>query len=414
MVLLSCKESPNEFTLGKKYIESQSSLSLIDTFSVDISTVIMDSLATSSTGRILVGNYTDDTFGKVECRSFFQIGKPDSVYFSVVKDDDIYDSLSLVIEYDNYFFGDTTKSQKIAVHQLTENLKYNDNYYISNRRTFNYNPQPIGSIIYSPRPNNPVDTLVIKIDDEVGRDLFMKLKNHSDILLDEETFINYFHGLLLVPGESYNGSIIGFKASSAKLILHTTRNEISDEEFDYEFLADTTLQFNNVSHDFSSSKLNGLVEQKNKLSSIKSGGLSFLQGAVGLAIRVDFPSLEDILLRERGTITKAQLSIQPMKDSYKDFALPFELDIYISDKSNEMVGTLSYPVSTLKVDELYHEETAYTFDITDYITGELSDSYVEPGNGLLILLPDDDLYSTLKRLVIEAKNSKLKIYYLSY
>ena len=414
LLFKACDENPATFTLGEKYIESQTDLTLIDTFSVSLSTVILDTVITSGTGGMLIGDYRDDIFGKITSHSYFQMGIPDSFD---VKDDDIYDSLVLVIGYNKYSFGDTTRSQKILVHQLTENIEPDIDDNITRTTSFNYNSDPIGSIIYTPEPNSSIDTLAIKISDDIGLDLFTKLKDESDILTDNERFINYFHGLVLVADDAYEGAIIGFNATEndVRLILYSSRGALATEQINHEFkLEDIAKQFNNITHDFASTRLNTLVEQRNELSSIKSAGLSFLQGGVGLALRVDFPSLSEILLHERGKIMEAQLSISPSQNSYNDFDLPSELIIYESDKLNRMQGEVAS--STLTIDELYHEETAYFFDITDYLKYELADSYVDPEKGLLITLPSDDLQAKFHRLIIDAQNqnTKLKIYYLSY
>ncbi len=411
----TCQENPNDFTLGEEYVESQTDLNLIDTFSVSLSTVILDTVITSGTGRLLIGNYRDDIFGKVTSSSYFQIGMPDNA--DLIDNDDVYDSLRLVIRYNNYFYGDTTKSQKILVHQLTENIKLDENDVITSNTEFNYNPELVGSIIYSPRPNNSIDTLTIKISDGIGLDLFTKLKDGSEILTDDESFINYFHGLVLKADDSYEGSIIGFSVDDAKLILYTSRNGGSDEELNYEFLLeDSTRQFNNVKHDFTSTRLNSLTEQRSGISNTKTDGLSFLQGGIGLEIRVDFPSLQEILLRDRGKIVKAQLSIAPSNGSYNVFDLPSDLVVYDTDKQNRITASQFSFASTLNVDKLYNEQTAYLFDITEYLSYELSDSYVDPEKGFLILLQDSGLQETFERLIIDAKNrnTKLKIYYLSY
>ena len=410
----ACDKNPTKFTLGEEFIESQTDLTSIDTFSVNLSTVILDTVTTSGTGSMLIGSYRDDIFGKITSHSYFQIGIPDSFD---IEDDDIYDSLKLVISYNKYSFGDTTASQKIFVHQLTENIELDDDDIITSGTSFNYEPYPIGSIIYTPEPNSSIDTLAIKLDDEIGFDLFTKLKDDSDILTDNETFINYFHGLVLVADEAYEEAIIGFKANEndVKLILYTSRGTSTTDKIYYEFgLEDITKQFNNITHDFTSTQLNPLVEQRNELSSTKTGGLSFLQGGIGLAIRVDFPSFQEILLRDRGIIVKAELSISPLQNSYSDFDLPSELMVYESDKINRVLNAVT--TSTLTIDELYNEETAYYFDITEYLSEELADSYVDPEKGLLLTLPSIDQKSTFDRLIVEAQNqnTKLKIHYLSY
>jgi len=201
-----------------------------------------------------------------------------------------------------------------------------------------------------------------------------------------------------------------------KLVLYTSRYEETDvEEINYEFpLNNSVKQFNNIKHDFSSTQLNSLVEQRSEQSSDKTEGHSFLQGGVGLFVKVKFPTLPEIFLKERGTIMKAQLLLAPLKGSYDSFELPSNLILYKSDKLNQR--TYANGTSTLNVDELYHEETNYTFDITSYLTNEFADNYIDPGQGLLIMLPDDKHHKTLERLILDSKNqnTKLKIYYLSY
>ena len=420
--ITACDENPGEFTLGKEYIEYQTSVNLIDTFTVKLSTVIMDTLNTSGGSKILLGNYSDDVFGKIICNSYFQVSNPDSFG---MRDSDIYDSLTLVLRYNTYSFGDTTKSQKISVHQLTENIKLDDNSTISNITTFDYNPDPIGSIIYTPLPNNENDSLSIKIDDAIGLDLFTKLKNDSEVILDYGNFINYFHGIALLTDEAYEGSIIGFEAGEGdvELILHTSRqSSLSIIEIDYEFkLDDIDKQFNNIIHDFSSTGLKTLTEQRVALPINETGGLTFLQGGVGLATRIDFPSLSELLLYERGTILEARLEIAPFFSNLNTFDPPSELSLFECDKINRMEY---YTINTQSLtsgddtdsESLYDEESVYSFDLTSYLTDELSDSYIDPEKGLLLTLPSTTIANRFDRMIIDANSLriKLKIYYLSY
>jgi len=414
IIFCACEKNQGSFTLGEEYIESQSELNLIETFAVDLSTVILDTVVTTGTGTLLVGNYRDYVFGKISSRSFFQLGIPDTFN---VEADDVYDSLSLVLIYNDYFFGDTTRSQQLSVHRLTENIEAEDDYAITNATTFSYDPVPIGSIIYTPQPNSDMDTVSIKISDDIGRDLFTKLKEDSDILTDNERFIDFFHGLVLMADETYEGAIIGFK-SDVSLILYTRRTDLTTVKINHEFkLEDTNKQFNNITHDFSATQLNALVKQQTELANTVTGGMAFLQGGIGLVIRVDFPALEDLLMFDRGVILKAQLCLSPSPNSYNEFDLPSQLVIYEADQRNLMLDDLGgVAYSTLTVDEFYNEETMYFFDITNYLTNELADSYVDPDKGLFITLPLTDLKTTFDRLIIDAQNqnTKLKIYYLSY
>jgi hypothetical protein len=411
-----CSETPTESNVGEKFVNSHSSITMIDTFSVKVSTIILDSLCTSSSSSILVGNYSDNTFGKIKCSSYFTLANPDSAYLAEYLDGDTYDSLNLVIKYNKYSFGDTTKYQKYNVYRLTEKIRSNSDLYITNNSSFRYNPQAIGSICFKPYPHNSTDTLSIKISNTLGNDLWNKIKNGSEIIYSDEIFQNYFYGLVLVPDDSYEGAILGFKASSTRLILYTSRNEVSKETISYDFaLVDTINQSNYVKHDLSTSQVNSLAKQRDLVPSDKSNGLSFIQGGVGLAARIDFPSLNEILLKGRGTILKAELTISPLENSYKNFALPSQLYLYDIGKANQSTYSLQSS-SSLVEDDLYQENTIYTFDITSFITGEAADKYVDSNNGLLVTLVDSQMQATLNRLIINgrSKNMKLKIYYLSY
>jgi len=413
-----CKESSEEFILGEEYIESQTNLTLIDTFSVNLSTVILDDVVTSGTETLLIGSFSDDILGKITSHSYFQIGIPDSLDYYDTENDDVYDSLSLMLLYNKYSWGDTTKRQEISVHQLSEKIELNENNYLTSNTSFNYNPDPIGLIDYYPQPNSTMDTLFIKIDDAIGNGLFSLLKEDSDILSSDENFINYFPGLVLLANEMYKGSIVGFNATSddLKLILYTHRSVLNTGKINYGFsMENSEKQFNNIIHDFASTQLNPLTSQRDKLPNSQTDGLSFLQGGTGLVIRADFPSLQNLLLLDRGLVTKAELLISPLKNSYNNQTLPADLYVYESDKINRIITTGGNP-SVRSLDELYQENTSYSFDITEYLTDELSDSYIDPEKGLLITLSQTNESSSFYRLIVDAsrQKTKLKIYYLYY
>ncbi len=421
LLFSACDENPQQFKLGEEFIESQTQLNVIDSFSVKLSTVIYDTIVTSGTENLLVGNFRDDVFGEIKSNSYFQVGIPDSFD---VKNDDVYDSLNLVITYNNYFYGDTTKNQKIIVHQLTENIEQNDDFKITSQTTFNYNNSQIGSLTYTPKPNGNIDTLSIKLHNAIGNDLFSKLKNESDIYDSDENFINYFHGLVLTASDSYEGSIIGFKASAAsvKLVMYTSRSDINIETICYEFkLENLAKQFNNITFDFTSTQLQNLTEQNEELSSRDTGGLAFLHGGIGVALRVDFPSFSEFLFRERGTIVEAELSIAPRHGSYNEFDLPSGLLMYESGKRNrhdKLVFDSQGAIASSKLifDNQYNENTVYYFDVTKFLNDEIADSYVDPENGLIITLASGIIASKFNRFIADANDqkTKLKIYYLSY
>ncbi len=416
-ILSTCDENAENFTLGEEFIESQTDINLIDTFSVVLSTVILDKVETSGTENMLVGNYEDNLLGEIYCDSYFQIGTANSID---IEYGDSYDSLYLVLKYNGYFLGDTSQSQKISVYQLAENIVTEADEVLTNQSTFSYNPNPIGAVIFNPQTISDEDNVLIKIDDNIGLDLFSKINEESEIITNNELFIDYFHGLVLKADETNQKLVVGFNASKddVKLVLCTTRfGEYGDEEIRNEFtMGDSTKQFNHISYDLSSTLLKPLVEQRYELPTTNTNGRAFLQAGIGLLIRVDFPSLSNILMFQQGTIVKAELTVLSSNIDNKDRELNSSLLLYKSDKINRVQTSIA-SASKITTGESYEEEITYTFDITDYLKDELDDLYFAPEeSGLLITLSSNTLGSTLERLIIDNKSpkTKLKIYYLTY
>jgi len=113
--------------------------------------------------------------------------------------------------------------------------------------------------------------------------------------------------------------------------------------------------------------------------------------------------------------------VEPAKYSYDIFKLPEKLYIYDTDKENRINSVLTDDesnalVAHFELDEIFGEETSYTYDITNFINDELSDAYFDYDHGLLLGLEQEEFRSSLDRLLIEGKDPPLKLllYYLTY
>jgi hypothetical protein len=422
VLLLSCNKSSNLFTIGNDFIESETNVEVIDTFGVELSTVILDSVVTSGSNAMLIGCYTDTLFGKITCNSFFQLGLPASISLD---EDAFYDSVSLFIPYSGYYYGDTNQVLHIHVHQLTEDIEVYDDGYLYNNSAFSYSPNILGNIQLLPSPSDDDSVVIIKISDEIGFELFNLFVEKSTIISSEETFLDYFKGLVLLAGESTSQIITGFKSSEGdvKLRLYTHRYEQNIIESYYDFpLINTQNQFNQIKYDFQGSLFQYHTDNESKeIPSTVSGNKSFVQGYKKIMTRIAFPTLPDIMLNEYGKILKAELVFRPEKTSYSVFQLPRYVILYESDHLNRPVNYIydaegNIQVASLLIDDMYNEETSYTFDISDYIKNEMSDNYFDTEHALLISIYNETYQLNLDRIVVEAKNPapKLKVYYLTY
>ena len=157
-----------DFVVGSDYLSINNKVLLIDTLTVNVSTINFDSLVTSNQSRILIGNYTDPILGKVKSESYFEL-TPDTYnlgkfQFRYQTINYKFDSIAVILKYDRYYYGDTTKAQTINIHQLTQKVKPNaddSNFY--NNSSLSYNSNSIGTKTFYPKPIGK-DSINIPID----------------------------------------------------------------------------------------------------------------------------------------------------------------------------------------------------------------------------------------------------------
>ena len=419
IILIGSCTKTNEFTIGKNFVESQTRLQVIDTFSLDLSTVLLDSVVTSSKNIAFVGQYKDNIFGSINCNSYFDLAYES---FSELDEKAVYDSSAFILQYSNYNYGDTTSLMSISIHRLTENIVPYDKSYLFNTSSFHYEPQATGTVSFYPVPHSS-DTAVSIPVNSLGEELFNLIRVKDEKISTQEWFTDYLKGFVLTSGTTNNKALIGFKASSERLVMkiyyHLDNEEPEKKEITIK-MGEATHQFNNVKYDLTNTSLYNIKMEKNEVPSTETGNQVFMQGMIGLIPKLRFPSLEDILAANRWKILKAELIIEPVQFSYDVFRLPDSLYIYKTDKENRRAilnNDDNKPmIASFEFDKYLPENNRYTFNITTYINQELFNAFVDSENGLMIGLNEDKLESSFGRLLVEGKHPpvKLRIYYLSY
>ena len=180
-MLNSCTNQSDleSFSIGGNFITSQSSVTVVDTFSVKMSTVIFDSIPTSGSKNLLTGQYNDEYLGLSGATGYFQIDLPTS---TTVENATIFDSVTLVLNLAVVSYGDTLKPFTFSIHRVTENIKLTDESYMYNNSKIEYDKIPIGEYSFFPKPN-VTDSISIRLDDSLGRELFLMMKNNSFFIL---------------------------------------------------------------------------------------------------------------------------------------------------------------------------------------------------------------------------------------
>lgn len=418
ILIYSCTKV-SEFTTGTDFADSQTSVKILDTFKVDLSTIMLDSLNTSGIKVALVGSYNDEEFGEISANSFFELGFPS---LDDLSETAIYDSAAFVFSYSGSSYGDTTSSLTMSIHQLVDRITLDESGYLYNTSAVPYESKVLGKKTFVPYPTSS-DTLFTVPVNSFGRLIFNLIQTNSETITTSDLFLGYLKGFALTT-ESSNKAIIGLTADanhiSMKIYYHLDGTSIESSIITIPY-GSTTLQFNKIDWDKNNPIIKQIKASNNIVKASDLGNKAYLHGLIGLLPKIQFPSLQDIFLENRWKILKAELVCEPVKGSYSNFKLPEKLYLFDTDKNNLINSQLytssgGYLYSTLSLDEFFNEDTRYTFDITSFIQTEISDTYFDYEHGLLIGLNGSDLVSTFGRMVIEGKNPvvKLRLYYLTY
>ncbi len=440
ILLVSC-EDPGLLNGDKNFTRSSLRTVYVDTFSIKTSTILIDSLPTSGNGVLLVGNYQDAYLGKVSASTYFQIG-----YASKFAPDQSssFDSIGLILSYDKYFYGDTTKSQNIRVHQLTSiprvriPLPYRNEENISffvaasqpglyNSSLVNFNPTPISSVNIKFYPHR--DSLYLRISNTFGQNWFDLAK--ADAISSSTSYFNntnlfaseFFNGIHITSDGSSNASIVGFKAIKARVRLYYKQLDgdiLKQKYFDFQ-LGNTGVQYNQISADRSGTSLASLLRRQ-AIPSSSTGNVTYIQSGVGIATKVEFPSFKSFFSNKNFVLIDAALEITPIQNTYSArLQAPSTLSLYLTDQSNVISNkALAFDRSGyLSADIAYDYEfginTKYSFPMVNYLSSELisESSFITP---LVIAASPPEILTEVNRVVIgDQSNSqhriKLKVHY---
>ncbi|EIJ40044.1 DUF4270 family protein [Galbibacter orientalis] len=344
--LCSCTDDSSydpDFNAGNSFANSQIRVIEIDTLTIETATIKFDSLITSNSNRILVGKYTDPEFGNVKTASFFEM-LPNSY---TIDSEATYDSINLYLHYDNYYYNDTISYNEIHIKRASEAIKPKEDAFY-NTSKIEYDLEDIGMLTYSPRPME-ADTLEIKINDDLGKEIFDKLQ--TKLITNTDEFKNYFRGITLQPGINDDGAVIGFSTETTSCYMRLYYSVEEDTYTSQSYIdipinkgTDYVSFFNQISTENSNEYLQQLTNQEEGLSSNLSENKSFIQSGIGVATTVKFPTIKSLFdIEGTGTILDATLKINPVLQSYNDnLSLRDTLNVYAIDNNNNITQQLTY------------------------------------------------------------------------
>lgn len=412
VVAVSCYDENN--TYGEGLVSSAFRNVLVDTSTVWVTSVLIDSLETSGKGVALAGGYVHPLWGKMASSAFIPYQRPS--YNTEADEVVVLDSLVLLLFSNGYFVGDTTVPLTINIHLITEKISLNDNGYLYNKSTVAYDDELLGTYTFKPKPNDST-FWEIRLSDELGNDLLTKFHTH-DQAISSDRFEDYFKGIVIIPEGESSQALLGFAVADTAAAI-SLRYHIADElENNQELLfkAKTETQFNNISHDRTGTLMENYPYRQVEIPSDSLGNRGILMCGVGWYTRLEFPYLNNIRTEgEYVEIEQAYLKIYPEPGSYSSYnTLPDSVYLYIADENNVITDAVKdylgeeVQVGVLIKDDTFDENTFYYFDVTDFMQQELGASGKYKHN-LQLVYNANDYTGTLKNLTVSDQNGRTPI-----
>ena len=407
LLVVSCSSdnlNTSDFLAGEAFTDSNLRVVLVDTLTVETSTMKFDSIVTSESTRILVGKYTDPVFGTIKTSSY--MGMLPSSYS--IDSEAEYDSIALYLKLDSYYYNDTLQTNTIKVKRLSKTLKPKEDDYIYNTDVAEYFEDDLAVFAYTPRPSAS-DTLEIRLVDELGTDLFTKFQEKE--ITSSDQFKDYFRGIALLPGDDDNGSVIGFSKTSGASYMRIYFSTAEEDERVQDYLdinldasSDPTPFFNQILAENPIAPLQTLTDKEINLSSADADNLSFVQSGIGITTRVQIPYLKTLYdIKGQGTLLDAVLKIKPATGTFDDnLILRDTLSVFIVDQNNDLTSQLligdSSPVyGILNRDNEEFNNIYYEISLGSYLEELLTTD--RDTEDALILLPAN-YNSTVDRFVL--------------
>ncbi|HEY0297947.1 MAG TPA: DUF4270 family protein [Arachidicoccus sp.] len=423
---ISCEKKAIQF--GSQFVDNPyTQIIEEDTITPIVSTVYIDSFATSNTGVGIIGHTIDPKFGTLTSSTFLQLGAPPFTAGSTQYDNSDYDSITLVVKLNKgSWYGDTTKPIKLNVYQLTDNITFpaiGTTFY--NTDNVAAQTTPMASFSFTLWPNtldSTSDTLSIRLPDELGRDLFAKLQSNDINIQSNDNFTYYFKGLKIAADPSSNMSLTINDSVEMRLYYSLPGFPQASETHVTFGLYNGQYQFNNVAVARTGSLTpSNFNSDNNEIISTAIDSTAFLQPLANAMIKLTFPTLQYLQQPAFVRVAKATLYIKPVPGTFEDiFAMPQSLTLTETDMHNGLGGSpLVAPgvgtaqTGSLAASFLDPAQTGpyYTYDLTAEVQSILADPSANINKRGLLLVPSlSSMFTTFNRLLIgDGKNTKARM-----
>ncbi len=381
-------EDPNE--IGSSLQKETSLTTFTDTFTIESEVLyVPEDLLTNKAQNLLVGTHTDPNFGTITTKSFFQLQLSEENV--PISESAVCDSVVIFLPYQITTFayskngasntaykhanitGDTTKTQTISVHELTEDIT-DKNYYAND--ALNYDPTPLGSITLAHTPVQ-TGTLKITLNKELGARLLLLARYGTQSALLES-----FKGLALV-GDDSDAAVLAFDHINSSATVYVYYNTDNNTGFYYRFYGNGDSQnFNSIQVNRSTTNLSKFEKSGDKISTTDLDNLGYLHSGTGLVTQIKIPYFKEFIEQNPNiSINKAELILH-VEEAVPQYAYTNgpPLSLVLNNVTNDVIDKgdddnivqIENDISVINNNITYGfgyspENRSYTMAITSYI-----------------------------------------------
>ena len=407
--LLACYAcQDNNSSLGSSLVESSFYNVFTNSCTVDLSTILLDSIETREDTIGHFGHYADTLWGEVTATYYAEFTK--NTFSTTDGHDYQFDSLVLSMTPSGHYWGDTLTPQYISVYRLKQPIVLDNDEDLYNTTVMATEDVPLTRFSYLPQPGRQRE-VEVRLPDAMGRQLLTDILVEDTYLDTQESLKKVFPGLALVA-ETSGSCITGFLVNDSSMTLNLHYRDISNQTTESEliFSVNTEYAYTGVRHNPTGTALDNLQSGiENLIHASSMGYRAYLQGLTGYYNQIEFPDLNELQSKgEIVSVESATLYLYPLARSYNEVSqLPEEVRIYITDENNVLedyvYGSDGVTVQTgnLTIDEMYGRETYYSFDLTEFIRNNFGTSGTRRQK-LLMSLTDEEMATTFNQVVFTA------------
>jgi hypothetical protein len=387
LVAASCSTSPANIGIGLPSVDASTGAYLIDTLTLRASTVLRDSVVTSTSSSLLVGRYQDPQLGPIKATSYTTLSLNSA--FQPLQTL-IADSVVLVLPTDTYRYGDTTKTQTLVdVRELNSFLSTTSFGFASPKLTPMASRVSTTSLNPAPTPRRArknLGTLRLRLSNAYRDRLMSDGKN--GLLTTQEQLDRNYPGLALLPAAADAAALVRLNVAAnggtAGVILYYHDPADVATVLSYTFGINSARHFYQVEAPQLGTPLSTLTSL-GQIDAARTGQQTYIEGLLGLQTKIEIPYLFD--LRNFGqnlVITNANITAEVPATTLTNtqaLAPPAQLTVSSTNQRNQQGRTLfaspQYNPTVTNRDGI--TQAGYTWSVLTYCQDVLANRILNDG-----------------------------------